>query len=67
MKEIEEKITKKGRRNLLSRLLSAKDDKDTIGAWKSDLIEILHIFNVRSVTSVPPSLTPIPISDSADS
>ena len=67
VKDIEEKITKKGKRNLLSRLVNAKDDKEIIGAWKSDLTGILHIFNVRSVRSVPLSLTPTPISDSADS
>ena len=60
MKEIEDKITKKGKRNVLSRLVHAKDDKETIGAWKSDLIGILQIFNVRSVGSVPLSLRPDP-------
>ena len=60
VKEIEEKITKKGRRNLFSRLVNAKDDKETIGGWKSDLMGILQIFNVRSFRSIPLSLTPHP-------
>ena len=46
---IQEKTTKKGGRNLLSRLAHAKNDKDTITTWKSDLNRILHIFNVSFV------------------
>ena len=57
----------KGRRSFASRLVHAKNDKETIGAWKLDLIGILHIFNVRSVGTVPLSLTHTPTSDSADS
>ena len=51
------RITEKGGRNVFSRLFHAKNDKEMIGAWKLDLIKILHIFNVRSVGSYPPSLT----------
>ena len=40
----------KGERNLLSRLVHAKYDKETIAAWKLDLAGILRVFNVRSVT-----------------
>ena len=46
--EIREKITEKGRRNPLSRLVHAKNDKETIGAWRSDLNGFLHVFNVCS-------------------
>ena len=59
MSEIEEKITKQSRRSYLSQLVHAKSDKETIGAWKLDLIKTLHIFNVRSVGSVSLSLTPL--------
>ena len=48
---IQEKIIEKCGRNLLSRLANAKNDKETIATWKSDLNRILHIFNVRSVVS----------------
>jgi hypothetical protein len=46
--EIEMKI-EQGKRNAVSRLFHAKNDKETIAGWKSDLSRILHIFNVRSV------------------
>jgi len=49
---IQEKIIEKGGRNLLSRLANATNDKETITTWKLDLNRILHVFNVRSVTSV---------------
>ena len=44
-------------RNVVSRHLHAKNDKDKIAGWKSDLARILHIFNVRSIVSVRLSLT----------
>jgi hypothetical protein len=50
--EIQEKVIEKGGRNLFSRLVHAKDDKDTIASWRSDLNRILHIFNVRPVVFV---------------
>jgi hypothetical protein len=50
--EIQEKVIEKVGRNLLSRLVYAKDDKDAIASWRLDLNRILHIFNVRSVVSV---------------
>ena len=46
---IQEKVIEKCGRNLLSRLANAKNDKETIAAWKLDLNRILHVFNVRSV------------------
>ena len=48
---IQEKITKKGGRNSLSRLAHAKNDKETIASWKLDLNRILHVFSVRFVIS----------------
>ena len=55
--EIREKITEKRGRNLVSRLVHAKDDKETIGGWKLDLNRILHVFNACSVTFTWLSLT----------
>ena len=54
---IQAKITEKGTRNLLSRVVQAKNDKETIATWKSDLNGILHTFNVCSVGSLLLSLT----------
>ena len=45
--EIEMKI-EQGKRNTVSRLFHAKNDKEAIATWKSDLSRVLHIFNVRS-------------------
>jgi hypothetical protein len=55
--EIEMKITKRGKRNAVSRLLHAKKDKETIASWKLDLNKILLIFNVSSFIYVWLSLT----------
>ena len=49
VKEIHGNVTDKGGQNPLSRLFHAKNDKETIGAWKLDLNRILHVFNVRSL------------------
>ena len=57
MDKIQEKITEKKERNRFSRVVHAKSDKDAVGAWKLDLNRILHVFNVRSITSVWSSLT----------
>jgi hypothetical protein len=47
--EIQRGIIKKGKRNVVSRLLHAKNDKEVIATWKSDLSKILLVFNVSSV------------------
>ena len=57
MAEIQRGIVKGGKRNAISRVFHAKDDQGTIAAWRLDLNRILHIFNVRSITSVWPWLT----------
>ena len=57
IEEIRGKIAKKARRNLFYRLAYAKDDKEVIAAWRADLDRLLHVFNVRSIGSVLPSLT----------
>ena len=58
--EIEMKITKRRKRNVVSRLLHANSDRETIAGWKSDLTKILLIFNVSSLISVWLSLTVYP-------
>ena len=55
--EIQKGIVEKDKRNLVSRVFRAKNDKDTIAGWKSDLTKILLIFNVGSVSVVCISLT----------
>jgi hypothetical protein len=55
--EIQKGIVEKGKRNPVSRFFRAKNDKDTIAGWKSDLTKILLIFNVGSVSVVWISLT----------
>jgi methyl-accepting chemotaxis protein len=47
---------KQSDRNAVSRLFHAKNDKDTIAAWRLDLNRILHVFNVRSISLLPPLL-----------
>ena len=52
MGEIQRNVIKQGKRNVISRHLNARNDKDKIAGWKLDLNRILHVFNVRSVISV---------------
>jgi hypothetical protein len=47
--EIEMKIEQGKRNVLVSRLFHAKNDKEAVATWKSNLSRILHTFNVRSV------------------
>jgi hypothetical protein len=53
--EIEMKI-ELGKRNAVSRLFHAKNDREMIAAWKSDLSRVLHIFNVSFLISARLSL-----------
>jgi len=53
---IQEKITEKCGRNRLSRLVQAKNDKETIATWKLNLNRILHVFNVSFFIPVRPLL-----------
>ena len=39
------------------RYLYARNDREKIAAWSSDLIRVLHVFNVRYTASVWPLLT----------
>ena len=57
MGEIQRKAAKQSKRNAVSRLVHAKNDKEAIAGWKSDLNRILHVFNVRSATFVRQLLT----------
>ena len=49
VEEIQGKVVKRSRRNVVSRLVHAKYDKEKITAWKLDLNRILHVFNVCAV------------------
>ena len=52
MAEIQRSVIKQGKRNVISQHLHAKNDKEKIAAWSSDLVRILQVFNVRSIISV---------------
>jgi len=43
---------------MVSRHLHAKNNKEKIAGWRSDLGRILQVFNVRSIVSARRSLTP---------
>ncbi|KAF9792102.1 hypothetical protein BJ322DRAFT_1102626 [Thelephora terrestris] len=45
--EIERSVKKQSKRNAASRLFHAKNDKDKIAGWSSDLNKILQIFNTE--------------------
>lgn len=50
--KIQKQVIKQGKRNVVSRLLYAKNGKDAITIWRQDLNRILHIFNVRLIGPV---------------
>ena len=50
--QIQMEVLKRCKRSVISRLFHAKNDKETITTWRLDLHRVLHVFNVRSVTSV---------------
>jgi hypothetical protein len=54
--EIQRKVIKQSGRNAVSRLLRAKNDKETIAGWKLELNRILHVFSVRLFVFVWASL-----------
>ena len=60
VKEIEERVTEKGKRNRAYRLFHARNDKETIASWRSDLIRIIGVFNVCPVVYVWLLLTATP-------
>ena len=49
---IQKKVVKQGKRNVVSRFILAKSDKEKIATWKQDLIRVLHVFNVRAIDPV---------------
>ena len=55
--EIQRKVNKQGKRNVVSRFVHSKGDKDNITAWKQELLRVLNIFNVRLIASVGHSQT----------
>ena len=57
MAEIQWKVIKQGKRNPVSRIVHARNDKDKIAAWRLDFIRILQVFNVCSIVSGRMSLT----------
>jgi hypothetical protein len=63
--EIRNKVMKQSGRNAASRLFHARNDKEIIAAWKSELNRILIVFNVCSARSCLVALTD-PSSDRAD-
>ena len=50
--DIERKLGKWSERNVISRHLHAKKDKKTVVGWRSDLEDIVQVFNVRAVACV---------------
>jgi len=46
------KLAGRGGRNAVSRSFYAREDKETIAAWKLDLDKVLRVFNVRSAALV---------------
>ena len=58
MAEIQGKIIKQGKRNVISQHLHAKNDKDKITAWRLDLDRVLQVFNVCPTVTVRRLLTP---------
>jgi len=57
MDRIQRHIIEWGKRNAISRRYHAKDDKEAVATWKSDLDGILRVFNVCSVTPARRLLT----------
>jgi len=47
--DIQRKVIKQGKRNAVTQLFHAKNDKEMIAAWRADLNRILLVFNVSSI------------------
>ena len=56
MARIQESAVEPDKRNSLSRIFNAKNDKGTVAAWRSDLDRILHVFEVRTTGHSLPTL-----------
>lgn len=48
MEDIQRKIIKSSKRNLISRFMHARSDKENIAKWKWDLHRFLQLFSVSS-------------------
>ena len=57
MAEIQGKIIKQGKRNMISQHFHAKNDKGKITAWRLGLDRILQVFNVHSTVTARRLLT----------
>ncbi|KAF9789821.1 hypothetical protein BJ322DRAFT_559824 [Thelephora terrestris] len=61
---IQKNAVKKGKRNMASRLIHKKSEKEAISGWKQDLLRILQIFDtellmdIHAILSVPQRHTP---------
>ena len=56
MGEIQRRVIKRTGRNAVSRLFHAKNDKESIAAWRSDLSRVLQVFTVCSMFPTRSSL-----------
>jgi len=45
--EMQGKVAKQGKRNVVSQFFHAKDSRDSIAAWRQDSIRILHVFDAE--------------------
>ena len=45
-------IMKQRKRSVIFRHIRAKNGKEKIAGWQSDLVGILQVFNVRSIVSL---------------
>jgi hypothetical protein len=59
--DIQEKLVKWGKRNVVSRRLNVKKDKKAVAAWQLDLKNILQVLNVRSVVVVTTVVANFPL------
>jgi hypothetical protein len=55
--EIQKNVEDKGEQHRVVGFLNARGDKDLIAGWRQELVEVLPVFNVRSVGPVWHSLT----------
>ena len=49
IKEIQKRVEVKGKQGGVSGFFHAKGDKEAIAGWRQEFIDVLQVFNVRSV------------------
>ena len=59
--EMQRRVVKRGKRNVVFQFVLAKGDKEKIAAWNQDLVRVLHVFNVRSISCVWNARTETPL------